>query len=281
MSLALELLLAKRKGESSSMAIRYVDSELWNDSKFADDFTPEDKFFWLMILTTRYGNLAGCFEFSIKQMAKDSGYSVEVVDKLIKRFIEVHMMIDYNYDTKEILILNWHKYNWTKSPKIKISLDRYIDKIKDERFKSYVKESYKQYCSNTLSIPYQYISTTITNTISNTNIGKENSNDKESEYSYLDSYCQSLIHKAALNLNFDNDKFNDWLESLDIKSKDKPSAYFTKAFKEELLKGTFNKVVKPEPPKTDDLPSWEEMIDDLNNDPEKEKLSDELTKEEK
>jgi len=264
------------------MAIRYVDTELWNDSKFMDDFTPEDKYFWLMLLTTRYGNITGCFEFSNKQMAKEIGYSVEVIDELIKRFVEVHKMIEYNYNTKEVLLLNWHKYNWTKSPKFKISLDRFIEQIKDNQFKDYVKLTYEKYCNDTVSIPYRYPSTTITNTITNTNIiGKENSNDKESEYSYLDSYCQSLIHKAVSNTLFDKNKLNEWLDDVDIKSKDNPSAYFTKAFKEELLKGTFNKVVKPEPPKTDGLPNWEEMIDDLNNDPEKEKLSDELTKEKK
>ena len=97
------------------MAIRYVNTELWSDSKFADDFSPEDKYFWLMLLTTRYGNLSGCFEFSIKQMSKESGLNVEVIEKIIKRFINSYKMIDYNNDTKEILILNWYRYKWTLS----------------------------------------------------------------------------------------------------------------------------------------------------------------------
>lgn len=267
------------------MAIRYVNTELWSDSKFADDFSPEDKYFWLMLLTTRYGNLSGCFEFSTKQMSKESGLKVEVIEKIIKRFINSYKMIDYNDDTKEILILNWYRYNWTKSPKLKISLERCIEQIKCLHFKDYVKESFKRYGSDTVSIEYAYLSIPITNTISNTNIGKENSNDKESEIDYLDQYSKSLIHKASLNPNFDNDKFNGWLESLDIKSKDNPSAYFTKAFKEELEKGTFKKIVKPEPPNDADLPSWEEMINDLNptedNDPTNPDYLEKLEKENK
>ena len=43
---------------------------MWNDSKFADDFTPEDKYFWLMLLTTRYGNLAGCFDSQLNKCQK-------------------------------------------------------------------------------------------------------------------------------------------------------------------------------------------------------------------
>ena len=29
------------------MPIRSIDTELWNDPKITDDFTPEDKYFWL------------------------------------------------------------------------------------------------------------------------------------------------------------------------------------------------------------------------------------------
>ena len=81
--------------------------------------------------------------------------------------------------------------------------------------------------------------------------------------SYLDRKANSLIRSVADNPEFDYNRLIEWLEEVDIKSKNIPSAWFTKVFPQELEKGTFNKVIKPEPPKTDDLPSWEEMIDDL------------------
>lgn len=84
-----------------------------------------------------------------------------------------------------------------------------------------------------------------------------------SKIDYLNKYSNDIIARASSNVDFDYNKFNDWLEEVDVKSKDFPSAWFTKVFPAELEKGTFNKVVKPEPPKTDDLPNWEEMIDDL------------------
>ena len=80
---------------------------------------------------------------------------------------------------------------------------------------------------------------------------------------YLNKYSNDIIARASSNVDFDRDKLNDWLEEVDVKSKDFPSAWFTKVFPRELEKGTFNKVIKPDPPKTDDLPNWEEMIDDL------------------
>ena len=148
------------------MANRFIESNMWNDSKFADDFTPEDKYFWLMLLTTRYGNLAGCFEFSIKQMAKESGYNVETIEKLIGRFINEYKMIDYDFETKEIIILNWYKYNWTKSPKFEVSLNKFISEIKSKRFREHIISAYKLYCIDTVSIPYRYYTDSISSSIS-------------------------------------------------------------------------------------------------------------------
>lgn len=102
---------------------------------------------------------------------------------------------------------------------------------------------------------------------------------------FLDNYSNNLIKKALSRNDFDTDKLNEWLEDADIKSKDNPSAWFTKVFPQELEKGTFNKIVKPEPPETSDLPSWEEMIDDLNptenNDPTNPDYLEQLEKEKK
>lgn len=106
-----------------------------------------------------------------------------------------------------------------------------------------------------------------------------------SKIDYLNNYSNDLITKANSRDDFDYNKFNEWLEEADVKSKDYPNAWFKKVFPIELEKGAFNKVVKPEPPKTDDLPSWEEMIDDLNptedNDPTNPDYLEQLEKENK
>ena len=150
------------------MASRSVDTELWSDSKITDEFTPEDKYFWLFLLTTRYGNLSGVFEITPQQIARDMGYSKESVENLIFRFETQHKLISYNKDTKELFIYNWYKYNWTRSPLFEKSLFKYIDKIKNEDFKQIVSQMYQDYKeSNTVLIPYRY--PTKSNTVSNTN----------------------------------------------------------------------------------------------------------------
>lgn len=157
------------------MAIRQVDTELWNDMKVTDDFTPEDKYFWLFLLTTKYSNLSGVFELSFNQIAKDMGYSVESVEVLINRFENQHNLIRYDFETQEIWIINWYKYNWTKSPKFEIALLKFIENIKSKYFKETVLDIHEKYKKNDMvSIPYGYhsiskpISITNTNTISNT-----------------------------------------------------------------------------------------------------------------
>lgn len=121
------------------MAIyRTVSLSFWTDSKVTDDFTPEDKYFYLYLFTNPHTNLAGCYEISIRQMAYETGYSKETVERLIERFKYVHKIIDYSTESKEILLINWHKYNWTSSEKFRKPLLAEINKIKEENYKNYL-----------------------------------------------------------------------------------------------------------------------------------------------
>lgn len=117
---------------------RKVQTSFWSDTKVIDDFTPEDKYFYLYLLTNSKSNLCGCFEISIKKMASDLGYSKDSVENLLNRFQNVHKVIKYDKDTKEIIILNWYKHNWTNSPKFKAALKKEIDLIKSPEFAEYL-----------------------------------------------------------------------------------------------------------------------------------------------
>lgn len=150
------------------MAIyRNVNITFWTDTKVADDFTPEDKYFMLYCLTNSYTNLCGCYEISIKQMSIDTGYNKETIEKLLERFKNIHKVILYDNDNKELLIKNWSKYNWTKSSKLDKPLLKEIKEIKTMEFKKYVADEYNK--RDTVSIPYTYpMDTTVTVTVSDT-----------------------------------------------------------------------------------------------------------------
>ena len=100
------------------MAIyRNIRLSFWSDPKVRDDFTPEDKYFYLYLLTNPSTSLCGCYEVSIKSMTEDTGYNKDTIFRLLDRFETVHKVIKFNESTKEILIINWHKYNWNDSSK--------------------------------------------------------------------------------------------------------------------------------------------------------------------
>lgn len=154
------------------MAIyRNIQMSFWTDSKIVDEFTPEDRYFYLYLFTNPHTNLAGCYELSTKQASVELGYDIYAVKNLLRRFDEVHGVIKYAEHTKEVLILNWHKYNWTASEKFRKPLLEEINNIKTDAFKTYLINIFNN--NNRVSIPYTYpIDTTVavtdTDTVSDT-----------------------------------------------------------------------------------------------------------------
>ena len=84
---------------------------------FRKEFTPEDKFFCLYLLTNPQTTQIGIYKITKKQMAFDLGYSIESVHSLMERFINHHKLIRYNPETRELAIKNWGKDNLHKGGK--------------------------------------------------------------------------------------------------------------------------------------------------------------------
>lgn len=159
---------------------RNIQLSFWTDAKVIDDFTPEDRYFFLYLMTNPHTNLCGCYEISKKQMSDETGYTKETIEKLIKRMSESHQVIRYSNTSKEMLIINWHKYNWTESSKLRIALEREIETIKDSEFKSYLTEILNG--NDTVSIPYPYTmdNSVYANTL-NTNTLNANTQNTETQ----------------------------------------------------------------------------------------------------
>ena len=84
---------------------RNIQMSFWTDPKVEDDFTPEDKYFYLYLMTNPHTNLAGCYELSLKTMSNETGYNKDTVERLLIRFSEVHNVIRYSKETKEVFIM--------------------------------------------------------------------------------------------------------------------------------------------------------------------------------
>lgn len=111
---------------------RQVHVSFWSDPKVMEEMTPEDKYFYLYLLTNPNTKQIGVYQITKKQMAFDLGYSVESINSLLERFIKNHQIIKYNEDTREICILNWAKYNLIKAGKPIIDLiKKELKEVKD------------------------------------------------------------------------------------------------------------------------------------------------------
>lgn len=95
---------------------RIVDMGFWTDGK-VDEFSPEDKYFMLYLLTSPYSKQLGIYEISIKQAAFQMGYSVDAVNVLLDRFETKYGMIIFSRETNEIAILNYLRHSIVKGGK--------------------------------------------------------------------------------------------------------------------------------------------------------------------
>ena len=158
---------------------RNISTTFWTDSKVDDDFTPEDKYFYLYLMTNPHASICGCYEISMKQMERETGYNTDTVKRLIQRMQEMHNVIRYSAETKEILLLNWWKYNWSTSQKVKNAIVSVAEHIKHEPFKRYVMDR--------VSIRYGYgMHTTdtesVSDTVSDTDTVTVSETETETEY---------------------------------------------------------------------------------------------------
>lgn len=88
---------------------RPVYINLWQDDDVLE-FTPEEKFFFLYIMTNSKTTQCGLYKFSKKVTSFETGYNIDTITKYINVFVEKEK-IAYDPVTEEILILKWLKYN--------------------------------------------------------------------------------------------------------------------------------------------------------------------------
>lgn len=140
-------------------------------------------------------------------MSIDLGYNIDTIEKLLDRFTNIHKIILYNKQNKELLVKNWYKYNWTKSEKLDKPLLKEIEDIKTIDFKAFLSDLYNK--RDTVSIPYEYpmdttVSVTVSDNINNNIINKK---FKKPSVEEVKEYCQEREN----GINAEN--FMDFYES--------------------------------------------------------------------
>ena len=121
------------KGSEHVGIKRIVDTSFWTDGK-VDEFTPEDKYFMLYLLTNPFSRQLGIYEISIKQAAFQLGYSMEAVRALIERFESKYDIIAFSPETNEIAIKNFLRHSVMKGGKpVEDCIKQDIERVKDKR----------------------------------------------------------------------------------------------------------------------------------------------------
>lgn len=89
---------------------RKIFTDFWGDPIVIEEMTPKDRYFYLYLLTNANTTKNGIYRITVEQMATHLGYSIGIVKELLKRFIEHHKLICYDFETEEIVIKNfWEK----------------------------------------------------------------------------------------------------------------------------------------------------------------------------
>lgn len=109
---------------------RQVHITFWQDD-FVLDLTPEEKYFYLFLMTNSKTTGYGIYEIPKRIMVLETGYNSETIDKLISKFIG-YKKIEYDETTKEIFIVNWIKYNPINNRNIYVYVVNEIPKIKSK-----------------------------------------------------------------------------------------------------------------------------------------------------
>lgn len=89
-----------------------VERGYWQD-EFILELTPEQKFFYLYLMTNNKVNTLGAYVFPLTMSTVELGYNKETVLKLLDNFAQVGKII-WDETTKEVFLLNWPKRNWNK-----------------------------------------------------------------------------------------------------------------------------------------------------------------------
>jgi DnaD/phage-associated family protein len=120
---------------------RMIHTDFWKNPIVLEEMSPEDKLFYLYLLTNANTTQIGIYKITKGQMSFDLGFSKEVVNSLMERFIHHHKVIRYNPETRELAIRNWGKDNLFRAGKpVMDCITSELKEVEDTSLIQYVSE---------------------------------------------------------------------------------------------------------------------------------------------
>ena len=159
---------------------RIVDTAFWTDEKTVELFSPEDRLFFLYLLTNPHTTQLGVYQVAPRTMAFETGYEVNTIKVLLDRFANKYHLIRRNPETGEIAIRNYLRHSIVKGGKPVLDLlNREAEQVKDKKLIEYVCRAAVGSTNDTVR---SFIQIYITN---------DNDNDNDNEDSYPESSHES------------------------------------------------------------------------------------------
>lgn len=178
---------------------RMVDTSFWTDGG-TDEFSPEDRYFMLYLLTNPFTTQLGIYKISIKQAAFQMGWSIDAFNVLLDRFENKYHMIIYSEETGEVAILNFLRHSVVKGGKpVEDCIKKDMSKVKNKNLIKYVfnrlygRSDFGDMNDTVKKIIIQYRND---NDIKNDN-DNDNDNERTDNVSYDDSYHDSYYSPPA------------------------------------------------------------------------------------
>ena len=183
---------------------RIVSTEFWDDDIVSEQYSAEDRYFMLYLLTNPNSKQCGIYHISKKTMAFEMGYSQDTINSILKRFTSKFKNIVYSEGTNEVAILNYLKHSVAKGGKpVEDCIRRELGDVKDHRLISIVYNHMKPFFEDKIrhgSVMYEGIEKVFREYALKERT-KENinaiDNDNENEESYHDSYHDSYHESSA------------------------------------------------------------------------------------
>lgn len=208
---------------------RVVDVDFWTDEKVMDTFTPEDKLFFVYLLTNPHTTQLGIYAINLKYINIELGYSIESIKVLLDRFENQYELIKYSKKTQEIAVKNFLKHSIVKGgAPVRDCLIRELKAVKNKELIDFVFAHIKQYenLNKTVKdiiaeyeelngeINYCYDKRKIVEKENNDNV---NDNENENEVSCNDTPNESLPpspKKEKIDYELFKDIYNKFCSSL-------------------------------------------------------------------
>lgn len=166
---------------------RIVSTSFWEDETVVNEFSPEDKYFYLYLLTNPHTSQLGIYKFVPKIAAFETGYSVDSIFVLLERFEKKYDMIRFSPKTSEIAIKNYLKHSVIKGGKpVTDCLNKEESEVVDKSLLIYIYEHLKNTDNLNITVN-EYISS----------LKDKYDNDNDNERIVDDSYHDSLSKPSS------------------------------------------------------------------------------------